>query len=496
MDGAAGVSQCPIAPGTQFTYNVTIPADQSGTFWYHAHSGVSRGDGLYGGLVIHAPAAKSTVRGLMSRARGDAQKFNYEKELLLLIGDWYHRPAKDVLAWYKLPGNFANEPVPDSLLVNGVGHFECSMAVPARPVDCIETLANTSFLDLDPDTAYRIRVVNTGALAGFSLVFDKENIDLIQVDSIDVKRSQQEDINSAGILFPGQRMDFAIRTSSQQESPSSMMIKLDQGCFKYINPALTPDQTFRIHYRSASISSAVQITTPEVRNHINLDDVPSSPSILQDLPPKAQQTQVAYTKIQKMARNHNIPEGYFNQSTWKPQNDPPVPLIGLPRQRWDANQFAFSTGPEAAWVDLVVNNLDEGPHPFHLHGHHFYILAVHESSYGWGSYNPFTDPYPPGLEPDTDSDPEAAPPDPEDPSFQPYNFSRAALRDTVQIPSRGYAVLRFRADNPGVWLFHCHILWHLATGMAMLIDVMGDPAGRVAHDVAMLAAAGGGLCPV
>jgi FtsP/CotA-like multicopper oxidase with cupredoxin domain len=290
-------------------------------------------------------------------------------------------------------------------------------------------------------------------------------------------------------------------------------------CFKYINPALTPDQTFRIHYRSASISSAVHITTPEVRNHINLDDVPSSPSILQGLPPKVQQTQVVYTKIQKMARNHNIPEGYFNQSTWKPQNDPPVPLIGLPRERWDANQFAFSTGPEAAWVDLVVNNLDEGPHPFHLvspsphtlyptnhskahqlthpqHGHHFYILAVHESSYGWGSYNPFTDPYPPGLEPDTDSDPEAALPDPEDPSFQPYNLSRAALRDTVQIPSRGYAVLRFRADNPGVWLFHCHILWHLATGMAMLIDVMGDPAGRVAHDVAMLAAAGGGLCPV
>lgn len=36
------------------------------------------------------------------------------------------------------------------------------MAVPARPVDCIEQLANTSFLDLDRDTAYRIRVVNTG----------------------------------------------------------------------------------------------------------------------------------------------------------------------------------------------------------------------------------------------------------------------------------------------------------------------------------------------
>lgn len=65
--------------------------------------------------------------------------------------------------------------------------------------------------------------------------------------------------------------------------------------------------------------------------------------------------------------------------------------------------------------------------------------------------------------------------------FGMYDTSRAALRDTVNIPSRSYAVLRFRADNPGVWLFHCHILWHLATGMAMLVDVQGDPAGLAAH---------------
>lgn len=110
MDGAAGVSQCSIAPGGQFVYNFTIPLHQSGTFWYHAHSGVSRADGLYGGLVVHAPASKSTVRGLMSRERvPDSHRYGYEKELLLLIGDWYHRPASEVLAWYMLPGSFGNE---------------------------------------------------------------------------------------------------------------------------------------------------------------------------------------------------------------------------------------------------------------------------------------------------------------------------------------------------------------------------------------------------
>lgn len=131
-----------------------------------------------------------------------------------------------------------------------------------------------------------------------------------------------------------------------------------------------------------------------------------------------------------------------------------------------------------------MNNLDEGAHPFHLvrlhslpqyqfstngvntqHGHHFYVLIVHKASIGWGSYNPFRDEFPPGLvshsEGLSDLNPDT-----------PYNISRAVLRDTVQIPSRGYAVLRFRADNPGVWMFHCHILWHLASGMAMLVDVM------------------------
>jgi FtsP/CotA-like multicopper oxidase with cupredoxin domain len=40
-------------------------------------------------------------------------------------------------------------------------------------------------------------------------------------------------------------------------------------------------------------------------------------------------------------------------------------------------------------------------------------------------------------------------------------------RDTVSVPRFGHAVLRFRANNPGIWAFHCHILWHLATGMMM-----------------------------
>lgn len=52
--------------------------------------------------------------------------------------------------------------------------------------------------------------------------------------------------------------------------------------------------------------------------------------------------------------------------------------------------------------------------------------------------------------------------------------SNAVLKDTVNIPSNGYTVVRFRADNPGFWLLHCHFEWHMAMGMTLVVQV-GEP---------------------
>lgn len=42
-------------------------------------------------------------------------------------------------------------------------------------------------------------------------------------------------------------------------------------------------------------------------------------------------------------------------------------------------------------------------------------------------------------------------------------------RDTILVRPNGHLVLRFRSDNPGVWLFHCHIEWHVASGLIATI---------------------------
>jgi iron transport multicopper oxidase len=91
-------------------------------------------------------------------------------------------------------------------------------------------------------------------------------------------------------------------------------------------------------------------------------------------------------------------------------------------------------------VQVVLNNADSGRHPFHLHGHTFQLI---DRSIEYD--NPV--------------------------SYDSSNHSQFPAipmrRDTVVVRPNGNFVLRFIADNPGVWFFHCHIEWHLSQGLAL-----------------------------
>lgn len=137
------------------------------------------------------------------------------------------------------------------------------------------------------------------------------------------------------------------------------LLTLHRG-FRYPNPALNPEQIFPITTKNT--------TTSRTKGHgyIDLEKAPSKSDVLAALPAQAQQTHVVYTKIQKLGRTDTIPYGFFNRTSWKPQSKPSIPLLHLPRDEWDKNQLSISTGPDPVWVNLIVNNLDEGSHPFHL----------------------------------------------------------------------------------------------------------------------------------
>ncbi|KAJ5732354.1 Multicopper oxidase type 2 [Penicillium malachiteum] len=101
-------------------------------------------------------------------------------------------------------------------------------------------------------------------------------------------------------------------------------------------------------------------------------------------------------------------------------------------------------------VKVILSNQDKGSHPFHLHGHNFQMLDRYP---GYGA-NFF----------DYDAGTTFA-------TFDENNHTAfptyPARRDTFILPPDGFYVIRFKADNPGVCIFHCHIEWHLMQVLAM-----------------------------
>ena len=90
MDGVPGVSFHGIPPGDAFTYRFDVR--QSGTYWYHAHSGFQEQQGLYGPLIIQPR---------------DPEPFSYDREHVILLSDWTDRDPLDLYRLLKRqPGYF------------------------------------------------------------------------------------------------------------------------------------------------------------------------------------------------------------------------------------------------------------------------------------------------------------------------------------------------------------------------------------------------------
>jgi len=47
------------------------------------------------------------------------------------------------------------------------------------------------------------------------------------------------------------------------------------------------------------------------------------------------------------------------------------------------------------------------------------------------------------------------------------NLNNPPKRDTATLPGGGYLVLAFETDNPGAWLMHCHIAFHISEGFGV-----------------------------
>ncbi|XP_013378830.1 L-ascorbate oxidase isoform X1 [Lingula anatina] len=150
-------------------------------------------------------------------------------------------------------------------------------------------------------------------------------------------------------------------------------------------------------------------------------------------------------------------------------------------------------------IQIVLINMGMGQsgmaHPVHVHGHHFHVLKIGYPKYDanfwylsdtddivcdntscssarwndstWDDYRAWNG----SFSSDTNDTANAT----SEPWIPEMNAVDPPLKDTVIVPFGGYVVIRFKADNPGWWLVHCHLEFHHLEGMAMVLQE-GEPS--------------------
>ncbi|KAI4198922.1 MAG: hypothetical protein LQ350_004987 [Teloschistes chrysophthalmus] len=385
--------------GGSFVYDFHIK--QPGTYWYHSHDSGQYPDGLRGALIVNDPDSP--------------YKDQYDEELVLTLSDWYHDQMPGLIRHFMSYANPTGaEPVPDSALINDTQNLN---------------------INVEPGKTYMFRIVNMAAFAAQYLWFEDHTMRIVEVDGVYTEPAEAKMI----YLTPAQRYSVLITTKNDTSTNFAIVGSMDQDLFDKVPETLNPNVTGWLVYDKAAplpIPTLIDAFDPfDDFTLIPYDRLP----LLQDV----SRTIQLDMKMENLGNGANY--AFFNNRTY---TRPKVPTlysalttgematdVGV----YGSNTNAFVLG-QGEVVEIVLNSLDPGKHPFHLHGHEFQAVVRSEEEAGVYVNNETMPEFP-------------------------------MRRDTFMVRPNGNIVLRFRADNPGIWLFHCHIEWHVSSGlMATMIE--------------------------
>lgn len=446
MDGTVGITQCPIAPGANFTYEFRVEG-QSGTYWYHAHHAIQASDGLVGPLIIHAKDEK------------DLQKIEYATDRVVMVQDHYYDLSGALLVDYLANDRENAEPVPDSALINGKNIRNCD-DLPNRR--CDNSSARMAEFNLEPHKNHRLRFINVGTFAEFQIQIDEHEFAVTEVDGTDVWPEYYHRLN----INPAQRYSIIINTNVTSLEAYWLRAHMVTHCFAEENPEMSEEVRAIVRYASSPLEVTEVPSSrdwPEVVEMVcrDLNTTDLYPVIAMEAP--ATVDDIIFLRANFEIGNWRLSRGFLNSSSWRaPVSSPTLQRLisGYSTANYTFtsslatpfgfNSDVFSTPRELVYqttgirtIDILIQNFDDGNHPMHLHGYKYWVLAQ-----GHG--------YPPA---DIMSN---------------LDLSNPLRRDTASVEAFGWALLRFTADNAGIWAFHCHISWHTEAGLLMQFLTRAD----------------------
>jgi FtsP/CotA-like multicopper oxidase with cupredoxin domain len=183
MDGVPGFTQCPIAPGSDFTYR--FRADLYGTSWWHGHYSAQYGSGLVGPMIVYGPK-------------------NVEEDIDLgpiMLQDWYHTYYQDAEDGLFQPVPNAIVPCADSNTINGKGSYPCSQI--SKKCDDDMPMATFNFTS---GNEHRLRLISPSSAATQKITIDGHKFKVLTTDCVEIEPYETDVIT----LAVGQRSDVIV----------------------------------------------------------------------------------------------------------------------------------------------------------------------------------------------------------------------------------------------------------------------------------------------
>lgn len=370
MDGVPHLTQTPIAPGSEFVYEFTVP--DAGTYWYHPHQNSAEqvGRGLCGALIVE-----------------EREPIRVDRDVAWLLQDWRLQADGQISNDFRNMHDMAhNGRVGNTVTING---------------SVRETFAVRS------GERMRLRLINGANARIFGLTFAGHHPKVIAIDGQPVEPNAPPDDRI--VLAPAMRIDLILDMVAKPGERSQVIDDFYRGLTYRLIDLVYADAPFRDHVLDTPIALPPN-TLPEPdltgaqRHEVTFNGGMMGQMMMQG-------RGMGGMNMRDMMHSGKI--WFINGVAML--GHVMEPMLTLTRGR----SYILAMANETAWW-----------HPMHLHGHAFRVISRNGAPTRYREW-----------------------------------------QDTVLMAPRETVEIAFVADNPGDWMFHCHILEHQESGMMGVIRV-------------------------
>lgn len=476
MDGVPGVSFPGIRARSTFTYE--FPIVQSGTYWYHSHSGLQEQVGHYGPIIID-PARPDPVQ--------------YDREHVLVLSDWSFIHPHTIFTRLKQQSGFFNRQKltlmdrvqgRDPLTPEEREMFARMRMDPTDIADVTEAaytflINGHSALEnwtgiFRPGERVRLRIINAATQTTFNFRIPDLPMTVVAADGIDVRPVEVDEFQIGNaetydvIVTPGDRA-YSIVTESIDRSGMGVATLAPRAGMRAAVPPLRERPVLHMadmgmahggnqamagmDHSSMGHAGASASAQPSAMDHGKMDmrdkskvAFPVGVGIDMIAPMPVDRTAHPGIGLDKVGHRVLTYRDLIARQPYKDMRTPSrridIHLTGnMERFMWSMDGQQLSERPEPyrlarnERVRMRLINDTMMTHPMHIHGHFWQLVNGH------GAYQP--------------------------------------MKHTVRVLPGAYVDLDMTADAPGDWAFHCHLLYHMHAGMMRVVKIRpleGDAA--------------------